>query len=84
MFLLVHLLLDGLPQHTRLSVDAGAEVGAEAGALEVADEAVLQRELVRALDAELRALAAREPRCELHPLEITTDLAAQRLRIAIV
>lgn len=87
-FMLVHRLLDGLPQHTRLSVDAGVDAGEDPVQAQVEDEESLQRALVRALDLELRAVAAtwaaRSSREALHPLEISTDLAAQRLRIKIV
>ncbi|XP_052120223.1 uncharacterized protein LOC113207010 isoform X2 [Frankliniella occidentalis] len=72
-FLLVHRLLAGLPQHTKLT----------AADDDPADLDVLARALLRALEDELGAWAGGAPaRPALHPLELATDLAAQRLRVA--
>lgn len=83
--LLAHRLLDGLPQHTRLRAASATLTDAEdrgPGTLEQ-----LTRGLVRALGDELRALAGADgrlpARAALHPLEVATDLAAQRLRLRL-
>ncbi|KAJ1530570.1 hypothetical protein ONE63_005454 [Megalurothrips usitatus] len=83
--LLAHRLLDGLPQHTRLRAASATLTDDEdrgPGTLEQ-----LTRGLVRALGDELRALAGADgrlpARAALHPLEVATDLAAQRLRLRL-
>ncbi|KAK3911046.1 Putative cystathionine gamma-lyase [Frankliniella fusca] len=84
-FLLAHRLVGGLPQHTKLTAvadDRGRRPGDEAGV----DRDDLVRDLLRALEDELGALAAPAAptltRAALHPLELATDRAAQRLRVA--